>query len=72
MSAETMTAPRGERRSVQQISENEACYRVMMIARRHPSVWVRLFSEREAGLTWGQILAGIQDRSNRSDPDFKC
>jgi hypothetical protein len=49
-------------RTAGQIAENEACFQVQMIARRRPSIWIRLFSEREAGLTWAQILAGIHGR----------
>jgi hypothetical protein len=53
-----------ERRSIEQIAENEACYQVQMLMRREPTRWRELFQLRERGLTWWQTLAAMQARKN--------
>jgi hypothetical protein len=38
----------------------------MMIARRHPNWWLEIFNLRDAGLSWWQVLASLQDRHKQA------
>lgn len=65
---ETTKVGHAERRSIEQIAENEACYQVQMLMRREPTRWRELFVLRQSGLSWWQTLSAMQARKNGKHP----